>query len=70
MEKIEQELYNFMKVALEEANAAIERAFKRLPPEDTRIRLNVLENQRVRKATEKKIDRYWEKNNGNSNKNL
>jgi hypothetical protein len=60
----EEELYNFMKVALEEANAAIERAFKRLPPEDTRIRLNVLENQRVRKATEKKIERYWEQRKG------
>jgi hypothetical protein len=64
MEKIEEELYNFMKIALEEANAAIERAFKKLPPEDTRIRLNVIENQRIRKATEKKIERYWEQRKG------
>ena len=64
MEKIEEELYNFMKIALEEANAAIERAFKRLPPEDTRIRLNVIENQRIRKAIDKKADRYWEQRKG------
>lgn len=56
----QKEMLDFLKVAYAEAKKALKRAAQNLPPEDTRVRLHVKENQRIRKATDKKIARYWD----------
>lgn len=56
----QKEMIQFLKVAYKETRLALERAAKNLPPIDTRVRLHVEENKRIRKATDKKVARYWD----------